>query len=82
MFVVEGSRARRTDARFGLTGREFLEVLDGLQEGDEVIVSDTQDYLHLRERRDSIATAAAGSDQSGMPTVRHAGMNQFGRGTS
>ena len=51
VFVIEGNRARRTDARFGLAGRDSLEVLEGLQEGDEVIVSDTQDYLHLGEVR-------------------------------
>lgn len=47
VFVVEGDSAERRSVRFGLTGYERLEVLEGLAEGDEVILSDLTDYLHL-----------------------------------
>jgi hypothetical protein len=33
--------------RFGLSGYDSFEVLDGLAEGDEVILSDMRDYVHL-----------------------------------
>ena len=48
-FVVDGSRAVRRPIRLGLIGAEYLEVTDGLAEGDEVIVSDMRDYAHLTE---------------------------------
>jgi HlyD family secretion protein len=51
VFVVEGGVARRRPVRFGLASRDFLEVLDGLRERDQVIVSDMQDYLGLTEVR-------------------------------
>lgn len=49
VFVVDGDRAVRRSARFGLTGYEHVEVLDGLSAGDEVVLSDMSDYLHLEE---------------------------------
>jgi HlyD family secretion protein len=51
VFVVRGDLAARTAAGVGLTGRDFLEVVDGLAEGDEVIVSDMTDYVHLAQVR-------------------------------
>lgn len=50
VFVVDPAdrgRAVRRDVRFGLSGAEYDEVLDGLKEGEEVILSDMSDYLHL-----------------------------------
>jgi HlyD family secretion protein len=47
VFVVDGNRAVKRNVRFGLSGYEHFEVLDGLAEGDEVIVSDMRDYVHL-----------------------------------
>jgi HlyD family secretion protein len=49
VFVVEGDRAVRRPVRFGLVGAEYLEVTDGLAEGDLVIVSDMRDHAHLTE---------------------------------
>jgi HlyD family secretion protein len=49
VFVVRGSRAIRTSVRFGLRGSGDVEVLSGLREGDEVVISDLRDYLHLEE---------------------------------
>jgi hypothetical protein len=43
--------ARRTRVRLGAASPTHLEVLEGLAEGDEVIVSDMTDYLHAREIR-------------------------------
>ncbi len=50
VFVVDRSDptfALRRNVRFGLSGYDKFEVLDGLTAGDEVIVSDMSDYLHL-----------------------------------
>jgi hypothetical protein len=35
--------------RLGLAGRDHVEVLDGLRPGQEVILSDMSQYLHLEE---------------------------------
>jgi len=47
VFVVAGDHAVRRNVRFGLSGYDRFEVLDGLREGDEVIVSDMRDYIQL-----------------------------------
>jgi len=49
LFVVRGDMATKTPAGIGLSGREFLEIVNGLVEGDEVIVSDMRDYMHLAQ---------------------------------
>jgi HlyD family secretion protein len=49
VFVVDGSSAKRTTARIGVAGFDYVEILDGLHKGDEVIVSDMKDYLHVKE---------------------------------
>jgi len=51
VFVVRGDRAVRVEARPGLAGRDEQEVLEGLNEGDEVIVSDMRDLLPYPEVR-------------------------------
>lgn len=51
VFVVRGDRAVRVPVRLGITGMDDYEVVDGLAEGDEVIVSDMADYLHATEIR-------------------------------
>jgi HlyD family secretion protein len=48
-FVVRGDRAIRTPITLGLASFDDFEVVGGLADGDEVIVSDMRDYLHLRE---------------------------------
>jgi HlyD family secretion protein len=47
VFVVKGDRAVRRSVRFGLAGYDYYEVLDGLEAGEEVILSDMKDYVHL-----------------------------------
>jgi HlyD family secretion protein len=48
-FVLRGDRAVRTPISLGIASFDDFEVLEGLAEGDDVIVSDMRDYLHLRE---------------------------------
>jgi HlyD family secretion protein len=47
VFVVRGDRAERVRVRFGIASFDFVEVVEGLSLGDEVIVSDMADYVHL-----------------------------------
>jgi HlyD family secretion protein len=49
VFVVRGDRAVRTPVTLGLAGIDDVEVLSGLAEGDEIIISDMRDYAHLSE---------------------------------
>ena len=49
VFVIRGDRALKTPVKFGLASFENYEVLQGLLEGDEVIISDMTDYQHLKE---------------------------------
>ena len=49
VFVVRGGRAVRTAAQLGLASATHLEVLQGLQPGDEVVISDMSAHLHQRE---------------------------------
>ncbi|HEX7878597.1 MAG TPA: HlyD family efflux transporter periplasmic adaptor subunit [Candidatus Eisenbacteria bacterium] len=50
-FVVRGDRAVRRPIRLGLTGWEAAEILEGLNEGDEVVLSDMSEYLNQKEIR-------------------------------
>ena len=49
VFVVRGDRAIRVPVTFGLSGIDDVEVVSGLSEADEVIISDMRDYAHLTE---------------------------------
>lgn len=48
VFVVGGDRAERRTIRLGLADVDAYEVLEGLEEGEEVIVSDTRDFAHYK----------------------------------
>lgn len=50
-FVIRGERAERRDLELGLVSFEYFEVLSGLDEHDEVIISDMSDHLHRAEVR-------------------------------
>ena len=50
-FVVRGDRAVRVPIEVGLSGVDDVELLNGAAEGDEIIISDMKDYLHLSEVR-------------------------------
>ena len=49
VLVVRGDRAVRVPVVLGLAGFDAVEVVAGLDEGDEVVISDMRDYLHLEE---------------------------------
>jgi HlyD family secretion protein len=48
-FVVRGDRAVRIPIEIGLAGADDVEVVSGVSEGDEIIISDMKDYIHLAE---------------------------------
>lgn len=43
-FVVRDDEAVRIPVQFGLAGRETIEILDGLAEGEEVVISDVTEF--------------------------------------
>lgn len=47
LFVVTGARAVKRHVHLGVSSAERHEVLDGLAEGDEVILSDMSEHAHL-----------------------------------
>jgi HlyD family secretion protein len=49
VFVIRGDTAIKTPARFGISSADYFEVLQGLLEGDEVIISDMSNFLHVKE---------------------------------
>jgi len=49
VFVVRGDAAVKTPVRFGIASFEHYEVVQGLIEGDEVIISDMTDFMHVKE---------------------------------
>lgn len=49
VFVLERGVARRTPVRLGISSFEYFEVIEGLQEGNEVVISDMQDFAHMSE---------------------------------
>jgi HlyD family secretion protein len=49
VFVIRGGVAYKTPVRIGLASFDQYEVVDGLAEGDEVIISDTRDFIHMQE---------------------------------
>ena len=50
-FVVRGDRAVRVPIRIGMAGADDVELTSGVSEGDEIIISDMRDYMHLSEVR-------------------------------
>lgn len=51
VFVVESGEARRRSVRLGVASYEHIEVVEGLQEGEEVLVSDTSAFATARRLR-------------------------------
>jgi HlyD family secretion protein len=49
VFVIRRNVAIKTPVRIGVSSFDQYEVVEGLLEGDEVIISDMRDYLHLKE---------------------------------
>lgn len=51
LYVVDGERARRVPVRLGLSSTRHIEVVEGLEAGDEVVISDMSAYEYLSEIR-------------------------------
>src|SRR5258706_2555829 len=51
VFVVRGNILVRTLVRWGLAGDELIQPIDGLREGDEVVISNMSEYQGLKELR-------------------------------
>jgi HlyD family secretion protein len=51
VFIVDGDRLVRRQVRFGLSGFNRLEIVDGVDCGVEIVLSDMQDYAHLQTVR-------------------------------
>jgi HlyD family secretion protein len=49
VFVVRGEQAVRTPITIGLSNFEHYEITEGLDEGDEVVISDMSEYRNARE---------------------------------
>lgn len=49
VFVVRGDRLVKTSVRLGVASFDSYEVVEGLVEGDEVVISDMTDYLYAKE---------------------------------
>jgi HlyD family secretion protein len=50
-FVIRGDEAVRVPVRFGVSGKETIEIAAGLSEGDVVVISDVSDYEGVRQLR-------------------------------
>jgi HlyD family secretion protein len=51
VFVIRGDVAVRTPVLFGITNVDYYQILEGLSEGDEIIISDMSDSIHATEVR-------------------------------
>jgi HlyD family secretion protein len=51
LFRLRGREAVRRSVRLGITNFERTEIVEGLEEGDEVILSDMSDYANRKEIR-------------------------------
>jgi HlyD family secretion protein len=51
VFVARDGMLSRRSVRIGLCGYERVEILDGLRDGDTIVLSDMQDYVHLNSVR-------------------------------
>jgi HlyD family secretion protein len=51
LYVVRDGVAFRTPARLGLAGADDIEIVSGVREGDEVVISNMADYQNINEIR-------------------------------
>ena len=51
VFAVRGNRIVRTPVHFGLIGDENVEIVSGLAEGDEVVISNMSEYEGINDIR-------------------------------
>lgn len=50
-YIVRGDSIIRTPIRFGLGGDETIEILDGANEGDQLVISDMSEYRDIEQLR-------------------------------
>lgn len=48
-FVLRDGVALRKPVRIGLASFDYYEIVEGLSEGEEVIISDMRDFIHMEE---------------------------------
>ncbi len=48
-FVIRNGAAYKMPVRIGLASFDHYEIVEGLSEGEEVIISDTRDFIHMKE---------------------------------
>jgi len=51
VFVIRGAVALKNEVRIGIANFDYYEVVEGLLEDDEVIISNMKDYKHMHEVR-------------------------------
>jgi len=49
VFVINGNRAVKHSVHTGLSNFDYVEVVDGIKQGDEVITSDMSEYKNTKE---------------------------------
>ncbi len=49
VFVIRDQIAYRTEIEVGLSDANIYQIINGLNENDEVIISDMSDFIHLKE---------------------------------
>lgn len=49
VFVVGSGKARRREVVTGLKGADWMEILEGLEAGEEIIISDISSYRRMKE---------------------------------
>ncbi|HVR39414.1 MAG TPA: HlyD family efflux transporter periplasmic adaptor subunit [Thermoanaerobaculia bacterium] len=49
VFVIRGDDAVRVPVRFGLAGEEHIEITNGVDAGDQVVISDMSEYAEVKK---------------------------------
>ncbi len=47
VFVVQGDYAEKRNVRIGLTSFDYVEIVEGIEPGEEIIISDMSEYRYL-----------------------------------
>ena len=61
VFVIEDNEARFRAVTVGIAGRDFFEVLEGLEEGEEIVAGSYQTIRRLKDG-DAVKTSSNGSE--------------------
>ena len=49
LFIISADKAERREAEIGLIGSEYVEIIEGINEGEEIIISDISSFRHMKE---------------------------------